>query len=80
MGCFQSKNDEMKTSECIVCYEKTELLTNFPCGHCVCCERCAKRLSENSRFLQYIKVYNNPVLKCPVCRTQSVAVKIYENH
>ena len=78
MGCFHSKNDDEKKSECVICFEKTQLLTFAPCGHTVICQRCTDRIAENPRFLQYIKVYNRAIVQCVICRSRGVVMKIYK--
>ena len=53
---------------CVICLMRRKRSAFIPCGHFVCCERCAMSVERDS------------APKCPVCRQQiRSSVRIYDS-
>jgi len=53
--------EAQESSECLVCMDAHVTTAFIPCGHCLCCDKCAQRIRSS----------NN---KCPFCRRDITSV------
>ncbi|KAG9140416.1 hypothetical protein Leryth_018545 [Lithospermum erythrorhizon] len=62
-GSCSSSEDLYDWKTCVICYDEQKSCFFVPCGHCVTCETCAKRIIEGENKT------------CPICRQSIRRVK-----
>ena len=72
MGCISTK------PTCVICYDIADQIL-FPCGHYCLCANCATQLSNHQSNVRhrYINIQEYLQIKCPLCRSLSVAGKVH---